>query len=119
MIHFSLAHYERASAGERAKIETAIQEGFKAGEGLYIIDHECEGVSREQISRNVALVHDALRRVEIDEGFVGIDGKTVKRRSFCLINEFARPGIDFSYVSGQVGACDGLASQFGRRAASI
>ena len=107
MIHFSLARYERASAGERVKIETAIHEGFKTGEALYIIDYECAGISQERVSQNVTLVRDALRRVEIDEGFVGIDGKPVKRRSFCIINEFDCPSIDFSYISGQVGVCDG------------
>jgi len=107
VIHFSLAHYERAPAGEREKIEAAIHEGFKAGEALYITDYACDGVSQEQVGQNVARVRDALRRVEIDEGFVGIDGKPVKRRSFCVINEFDHPGIDFSYISGQVGVCDG------------
>ena len=79
MIHFSLEHYERASVGERLKIETSIHEGFKAGEALYIVDYGGDGISQEQISQNVTLVRDALRRVEIDEGFAGIDGKPVKR----------------------------------------
>jgi hypothetical protein len=39
--------------------------------------------------------------------FVGIDGKPVKRRSFCIINEFNRPEVEFSYISSQVGVCDG------------
>ncbi len=107
MIHFSLAHYESASASERLKIETAIHEGFIAGEALYITDYAGDGVSQEQVTRNLARVREVLRQIEIDEGFVGIDGKPVKRRSFCTINEFDRPGIDFSYISEQVGVCDG------------
>ncbi len=107
MINFSLSHYQHASADQQANIASIIHQGFVAGEALYIIDYECNGIGEDQIRQNLALVRDTLKRLEVDEGFVGIDGKPVKRRSFCVINEFNHPQVQFSYISEQVGVCDG------------
>ena len=107
MVNFSLAHYQHASAEQQANIASIIHQGFLAGEALYITDYGCSGVGEDQIRQNLALVRDALKRLEVDEGFVGIDGKSVNRRSFCVINEFNRPQVQFSYISEQVGVCDG------------
>lgn len=107
MIRFSLSRYESAPPDERARMAEAVHRGFMTGEALYITDYGREGIDEEQVRQNIALVRDALSRVEVDEGFVGIDGRPVKRRSFCIINEFDQPLVNFSYISGQVGVCDG------------
>ncbi len=107
MIPFSLSHYERASTQEKAAIAAIVHRGFLDGEALYITDYEYDGIDQDQIRQNLALVSRTLSRVEVDEGFAGIDGKPVKRRSFCVINEFNRTEIDLSYISEQIGVCDG------------
>lgn len=107
MINFSLSHYQHASADQQAKIASIVHQGFVAGEALYITDYECDGIGEDQVRQNLVLVRDTLKRLEVDEGFVGIDGKPVKRRSFCVINEFNRPRVESSYISEQVGVCDG------------
>jgi 2OG-Fe(II) oxygenase superfamily len=107
VINFSLSHYQQASAEQQANIASIIHQGFLTGDALYITDYEFNGISEDQVRQNLALVRDTLKRLEIDEGFIGIDGKPVKRRSFCVINEFNCPDIQFSYISRQVGVCDG------------
>ena len=107
MIDLSLSRYQHSSVDQQAKIASIVHEGFMAGDALYITDFACDGISEDQVRENLALVRDTLSRLEVDEGFVGIDGKPVKRRSFCVINEFNRPQVEFSYISEQVGVCDG------------
>jgi hypothetical protein len=107
LINFSLSHYQQASTDQQANIASIIHQGFIAGDALYITGYEYNGIGEDQVRQNLALVRDTLKRLDVDEGFVGIDGKPVKRRSFCVINEFNCPEIQFSYISKRVGVCDG------------
>lgn len=107
MIIFPVSVYDNASDDEKASIAATVHEGLKAGEALYITDFGYDGISEAQIRRNLALVRDTLKGVEVDVGFVSLDGRPVKRRSFCIINEFNRPQVEYSYISEQIGVCDG------------
>ncbi|MCH5375001.1 MAG: hypothetical protein JJ992_13575, partial [Planctomycetes bacterium] len=78
-----------------------------AGDVLQINEFGCDEVSEEQVWQNLALLRDAVQQLDVDVGFVGIDGIQVKRRSCALINEFDHPQIDESYIRDQLQICDG------------
>src|SRR5262245_60257899 len=101
MIRFSLSEYLAADSREQIEIAARVDHGFREGMPLNVVDFGRDGVSEGRVRDNLALVRELLSSVEVDVGFTGIDGKAVTRRSFCVINEFGHPQMDFSYLEEQ------------------